>query len=112
MAEVDTYCKDLGWRDPEHPASFGDRMAMLHSEVSEAVEAYRVWGTDDHTHTPPVSALSYGPPKPEGLGSEFADVLIRLLDDCAVYGIDLEAEYERKMAYNRTRSYRHGGKAL
>jgi NTP pyrophosphatase (non-canonical NTP hydrolase) len=29
---------------------------------------------------------------------------------CHVYGIDIEAEYERKMAFNWTRPYRHGGK--
>jgi hypothetical protein len=28
------------------------------------------------------------------------------------YGIDLEAEYVRKMAYNRTRPYQHGGRTL
>ena len=33
-------------------------------------------------------------------------------DDCARYGVDLEAEYERKIAYNRTREFRHGGKLL
>ena len=49
-------------------------------------------------------------PKPLGVASEAADILVRLLDFCGENGIDLEAEYEKKMAYNRTRSYRHGGK--
>ncbi len=30
----------------------------------------------------------------------------------AHYGIDLNAAIEAKMQYNRTREYRHGGKAL
>jgi len=46
----------------------------------------------------------------EGVGSEFADVFIRLLDYCSRFDVDLEAEYERKMAYNRTRPYRHGNR--
>jgi hypothetical protein len=46
----------------------------------------------------------------QGVGSEFADVFIRLLDYCARFGVDLEAEYERKMAYNQTRPYRHGNR--
>ena len=96
-----------GWSGPGSPAkTFGDCMALLHSEVSEALEAYRVWGTADAT------GRILGESKPEGVGSEFADVFIRLLDDCDRWGIDLRAEYERKIAYNRTRSFRHGGKTL
>jgi NTP pyrophosphatase (non-canonical NTP hydrolase) len=106
-------CIAKGWRnaDGSYDGSFGDAMALLHSEVSEAFEAWREHGTDDTTSY--AQSLVCGtPPKPEGVGSEFADILIRLIDDCDIYGIDLAAEVERKLEYNRTRLYRHGGKKL
>lgn len=91
--EVDAYCHVKGWR-VRGGVSFGEAMALLHSEVSEAFEAYRSHGME------------------KGVGSEFADILIRLLDDCALFGVDLAAEYRAKMDYNWTRAYRHGGKSL
>lgn len=98
--EVDEWCQKLGWRDTT--ISFGDGIALLHSEVSEALEAYRTrkfeaWEDNG---------------KPQGVGSEYADILIRLLDECSKWGIDLYGEYRRKMAYNWLRPYRHGGKEL
>ncbi len=117
QAEVVQVERDLGWTGPGiDRGSFGDRMALLHSEVSEAVEAYRRWGVADATK--PLHDVFSGEvdpakvPKPEGVGSEFADIFIRLLTECEAYGIDLEAEYERKVAYNRTREQRHGGRLL
>jgi len=101
LSEVQGYLAAKGW---DGPITFGECMALLHSEVSEALEAYREFGTDDIT-----DAITR---KPEGVGSEFADIFIRLLDDCQRYGIDLEAEFRRKMDYNWTRDYRHGGKRL
>ncbi len=78
-------------------------MALVHSEVSEALEAFRIRGFNNFTD-------ENG--KPDDVGSEFADILIRLLHYAKVHGIDLEAEYERKMAYNEKREYRHGGKSI
>jgi sugar phosphate isomerase/epimerase len=94
-----------GWFDQDR--SVGDEVALLHTEVSEMFEAYRVTGLEDAT---PVDPGLANPPKPEGFGSEVADVFIRLLDTCERRGVNLRAEYERKMAYNRTRPYKHGKK--
>ena len=118
----------LGWAGPGiDRGTFGDRMALLHSEVSEALEAFRSWGLVDATKpvTVPCADPQCGdstwdhdctwttrPGKPEGVGSEFADIFIRLLTECEAFGIDLAAETRRKMAFNRTRSWRHGGRSL
>lgn len=90
-AEVDTYCQDKGWR--EEPISFSEAMALLHEEISEAGSAWRKWGLADHTEQcmDPAPRLA----KPEGVGSEFADVFIRLLDDSVIFSVDLEAQLPR-----------------
>ena len=99
-AEVYGWAGRKGWNYP--PPTFGEAIALIHSECSEALEAYRDNGLADSTSTD----------KPEGVGSEFADILIRLLHYSALFGIDLDAEYERKMEYNNTRTHRHGGRLL
>jgi NTP pyrophosphatase (non-canonical NTP hydrolase) len=119
-AEVREVNTANGWLDDER--TVGDDIALLHSEASEALEAYRDHGLNDATavyvghaadyaHVPQVAA-TLTPLKPEGFGSELADVLIRLLDTADRRGIDLHAEYVRKVTYNRTRDHRHGGKLL
>jgi NTP pyrophosphatase (non-canonical NTP hydrolase) len=99
--------KANGWFDDDR--RFGEDIALLHSEVSEMLEAYRDHGVSDMT----AGLLRNGDPaKPEGVGSEAADVLVRLLDTCERYDIDLSSEFNRKLAYNTTRGYKHGGKNL
>jgi len=118
--------RDNGWFDDDR--RFGEDIALLHSEGSEMLEAYRDHGMEDVveiTHAdgrtrvlaaddPDVAvAVSLGMKvKPVSVGSEAADVLIRLLDTCHRYGIDLAAETARKVTFNATRGYKHGGKAL
>lgn len=175
-----------GWRRAEGGPgdnTWGDYVALLHTEVAEMTEAYRDYGLADATEerrgislhglgrSDPEAPL----PKPEGVGSELADVFIRTLDmadvfglvlfdmdleigdispiplhdfgfvsfgdhtawlhDCVTalrrlpqgnlpgllralvavaehYGFDLNAEYERKIAYNKTRPYQHGGRTM
>jgi NTP pyrophosphatase (non-canonical NTP hydrolase) len=105
-AEVREVNIEKGWRSEDK--TFGEYIALLHSELSEALEAYRDHRLNDATEVVYASRL----PKPEGVGSEFADVLIRLLDTCDVFGIDLEAEFRRKVDFNRTRPFQHGGRTL
>src|ERR1700690_86036 len=45
--EVVAWCHRKGWYDK--PLSFGEAMTGLHSEVSEAGEAWRRWGGGDAT---------------------------------------------------------------
>lgn len=191
VAEVNT---TLGWR--AEPKTFGDFVALLHSEAAEALEAYRDHRLADATGLPePVYRnqevpkvrrddvytttrvlVGHRPAKPEGVGSELADMVIRLFDTCDVkgivvyaldleladvapfrnigmyshqldtfgdwvswlhrhivefqdtrggarllraivtvaerFGFDLVFEYERKIAFNRTRPYQHGGRTV
>lgn len=95
-----------GWyedRDVSDPNVLGSMLALIHSEVSEALEDVRKTQI----------ALDYeANGKPVGLPSELADVIIRVLDMCGAMGIDIEKAVEMKHAYNATRTHRHGGKTL
>lgn len=53
---------------------------------------------------------NYNGEKPEGVAVELADCLLRILDYCGYAGIDIEEALRLKHEYNKTRSYRHGGK--
>ena len=75
----------------ESPVNIPEKLALIHSEVSEALEDYR---NDADYH----------------FGEELADIVIRVMDLAEHVRVDLEAEVERKLAINRDRPYRHGGK--
>jgi NTP pyrophosphatase (non-canonical NTP hydrolase) len=107
--------KEKGWHDK--PRSFGDVIALIHSELSEAVEDYRegreineTWYEKDGLKGANYGLTAGG--KPCGIPSELADVCIRIFDFCGEHGIDLESMIVEKMAYNATRPNRHGGKTL
>ncbi|WP_048744511.1 hypothetical protein [Paenibacillus sp. P22] len=92
-----------GWWAEER--SFGEVIALIHSEASEALEDFRVGKQ-------PTEVWYENGDKPCGIPSEMADIVIRVFDAAGRYGIDLETAIAEKMAYNATRPVRHGGKVL
>lgn len=100
---IHQYAKDKGWWDK--PRAIGDIFMLFTSEVAEAYEEYRNGHEVTETYFDPEK-----PNKPEGVPTELADVIIRILDFCEWAGIDLQAIMEQKHAYNLTRAYRHGNK--
>lgn len=85
-------------------ASPAEDIALMHSELSEALEDLRAGKL--------LSEMTYSEAtkKPEGVPSEMADVLIRVFHFCGKHGIDIEKAVKEKMAYNESRPYKHGKK--
>lgn len=90
-----------GWWDEKR--GFPEIVALIHSELSEALEEYRNRRTE--------TEIYFGDGgKPEGIPIELADAIIRILDFCGYAGIDIDAAITQKHEYNKSRPYRHGGK--
>lgn len=87
---------DAGWyRDLQtgEPVkrNFGEVVALMHSELSEALEADRKASMDDKL------------PHLDGRAVEFADCIIRILDTAAAEGLDVPRALIEKNRYNKQR---------
>lgn len=97
--EVFAACVDAGWyTDRETGESIietrntPEQIALMHSELSEALEGIRKDKMDDHL------------PHRKSVEVELADCVIRIADLCGRLGLDLGGAVIEKMAYNATRA--------
>lgn len=115
--EVYDNAKSKGFYDDGKANNMGERLCLIHSEVSEALEADRKgkyttsnmdavngWvDNEDFKH-------SFLNNVKDNFEDELADIVIRCLDTAAHKGIDLEAHIKAKMRYNSMRPKLHGKK--
>lgn len=103
LTNLGVYVHDMavskGWYDGSSTRNPAELIALMHSELSEALEGFR-------TGNKPSDKI------PEFLSSEeeFADCIIRILDAAEHLGLNVGAALVAKMEYNRGRERRHGGK--
>ena len=91
--EVHKYAIEKGWWEKDRPIP--ELLCLLHSEVSEALEAYR-------------NNIQEG--EKGCLSEELADLVIRVWDMAEALGINIVEAVNKKHKFNLTRPYRHGNK--
>lgn len=79
-----------GWWDT--PRNAGELIALIHSEISEALEGIRKDAQDDHL------------PEFKSVEVEFADALIRIFDYAGAANLRLGEAFVAKLAYNAQRA--------
>ena len=109
MVETNRIATNRGFRD-NASLTIAEEIALMHSELSEALECYREKQDLQKIHYNENERNSAGYLKPEGIAVEFADALMRICETAEHYGIPLERAIHEKMNYNRTRPYKHGKK--
>lgn len=95
---INDLARGKGWWDTDHGLTTdAEKIALIHSELSEALEGLRKGNPADE-HCPEYTSVEI----------ELADAVIRILDLSAQRGYRLGEAIEAKHAYNASRPIRHG----
>lgn len=110
MKSINEWCKaayqnskDHGFHENEQNENVAEKIALIHSEISEALEEVRNGNPLNHIYFNEKG-------KPEGFVVELADAVIRIFDLCGMYDLDLNRAIELKHEYNKGRPFKHGKK--
>ena len=107
------------WTDNPKDRNFGELLMLIVSEAAEALEADRdgLWCSEEHKqeadallgHDYQGNWKAYFEKNIKNTAEdEIADTIIRLLDLCGGYGIDIDWHIANKLRYNATRGQKHG----
>ena len=90
--DIHQECTEKGWwGERQNPLVVSNKLALIISEVCEALEADRKNSMDDHL------------PHRLGVEVELADAVIRILDLVGCLRLDLDGAIQEKLEYNRVR---------
>ncbi len=118
--EIHALAREKGWYDSTEGRKPLEMLALIMSEIGEAVEEVRSGNEPIYGHAQnqidgqfkiSFKDSRFGKyTKPEGEFVELADAIIRILDYAEYRGVDMEQVIKLKHEFNKTRSYRHGNK--
>lgn len=108
--QIHENAKSKGFFDNEK--NLGEMLCLIHSEVSEALEAVR---TDKYCKSircndfiiDEMFQTDFEIEVKNTFEDELADVIIRVLDLCAFKEIDIQSHIKAKMRYNSLRPHKH-----